>query len=91
MKSAVGISVMGPKTPCNNCRNTRKIVFQALSDLDRPELKVTVQHLELNTPEAIEKFGVLKGPVVFFDEIIAFEGKVPSKSEMIQALKQYMA
>jgi len=91
MKNEITISVMGPKIPCNNCRNTRKTVFRALAEYEQFDLKVTIQHLELNTKESIAKMGVLRGPVLIFDDMLVYEGKIPSKSEIKQALKQYLA
>ena len=91
MKNEITISVMGPEIPCNNCRNTRKNVFRALAEFDQNDLKVTIQHLELNSKESIAKMGVLRGPVLIFDEVLVFEGKIPSKSEINQALKQYLS
>ena len=91
MKNEIVISVMGPKMPCSNCRNTRKNIFQTLADYEQFDLKVTIQHLELNTKESIAKMGELKGPVLIFDDSIVFEGKIPSKSEIKQALMQYLS
>ena len=91
MKNEIIISVMGPEIPCSNCLNTRKNVFQALAEFEQFDLKVTIQHLELNTQESIAKMGVLRGPVLIFDDMLVFEGKVPSKSEIKQGLKQYLS
>ncbi len=91
MKNALRISIMGPKVPCGNCKKTRKNVFLAMAEYHNMEVEVTINHLELNTEKSIAAFGVLKGPVVIFDDTLVFEGKIPSKSEIQQAVDQFLS
>jgi hypothetical protein len=65
----VVIQIVGPETPCDRCKKTRKIIEEALHKAS--VFNASIEHIVLTDKTTIEKYGVLKGPAVIINERIS--------------------
>jgi small redox-active disulfide protein 2 len=75
------IKVLG--TGCNNCKKTKAVVGEAIQ-----ELGIAATLTEVQDIPSIMAYGVMSTPAIVIDEKVVSTGKTPSKSQVIQMIRQ---
>ena len=79
----IEIRVFGPDPPCPRCRSALAVAERVASK--RPEIKVL--HVDALSEEA-QKYGFWMTPAIAVGEALAFEGKVPTETELEKAISE---
>ena len=75
------IKVLG--TGCNNCKKTKAVVGEAIRALGIEATLIEAQDIP-----SIMAYGVMSTPAIVIDEKVVSTGKTPSKSQVIQMIRQ---
>ena len=67
---------------CPKCKQTEKLVQEAID-----KLKIEAEIVKVEDIQQIMKYNVLSTPAVVVDEVVKIKGKVPSMSEILDAMQ----
>jgi small redox-active disulfide protein 2 len=76
---AKSIKVLG--TGCTNCKTTSALIHEVVN-----EFKIDASIAKIEDIVEIMEYDILATPAIVIDEVVAFYGRVPSKSEVIELL-----
>ena len=78
----VTVEVIGVDPPCPRCKATYKNAEEAASTLKAKNIDVKIFRLNVQSKDAIAKYGVLVPPAVAINNIVKVMGRVPEKKEV---------
>ncbi len=90
MGKKIIIEVLGSMPPCPKCRKTHEVVEEAVKELGISNV-AEILKLDAKSPEVISKYGIVLIPAVAVNNIIRISGRVPSKEEIKNILKEVIA
>lgn len=75
------IKILG--TGCPSCLNTEKVVIEVVKDLN-----IDAQIIKVTDIQEIMAYDILSTPAVVINDKVVFKGKVPTKEEVKNLLKE---
>lgn len=85
------IMVLGPETPCWNCKTAERNVREAISSMDFPGVEFTVVHENIANDDIKQSFGSLRSPAILAGSHVLFQGEVPPADKVARKIRDLMA
>lgn len=73
----IEIEIIGIEPPCPRCKKTMENAEKAAEKLRATDIDVTVTKLDAMADSTMDRFGLLKTPVLVVDGVVKISGKVP--------------
>jgi glutaredoxin len=88
-KLAVKVFVKGNKENwCSKCYKTKELIDNMIQELPEFQNKVDLMYKDVTSNETREKYGELDPPVIFIDEKIFSEGRIPTIKKLKQSIRE---
>ncbi len=74
---SVIIEIIGVEPPCHRCKETLENAKKAAERLKSDNISVTINKLDVMEDSTMDRFGLVKTPVLVINGVVKIMGKVP--------------
>ena len=87
----VKIEVIGVTPGCVNCKRAEDNARKAAEKLGREGIDVSVEKIDIMSPELIDKYGLLMSPSMAVNGVLRVNGKVPYERVVERYVREALA
>ena len=87
----VKIEVIGVTPGCVNCKRAEDNARKTAEKLGREGIDVSVEKIDIMSPELIDKYGLLMSPSMAINGVLRVNGKVPYERVVERYVREALA
>lgn len=87
----VKIEVIGVTPGCANCKRAEDNARKTAEKLGREGIDVSVEKIDIMSPELIDKYGLLMSPSMAVNGVLRVNGKVPYERVVERYVREALA
>ncbi len=82
------VEVIGVEPPCKRCATAKKNAEEAVAELKKEGIGVTIKKMDIASKETVSKFGIILSPALAVNGKVRVAGRIPNTDEIKRIIKE---